>query len=137
MGSDFSYADMEYSDIDDYTHTLLREETAGGRRCWVVESVPRPGTETNGYERSVYWVDQETDIPVKIEYYEEGSGELLKIMECSDLEVVDGIWTPMTMVMTTVSSGHRTVMDVLQIKYNIPMNPGYFTTNFLQTGRVR
>jgi hypothetical protein len=38
--------------------------------------------------------------------------------------------------MTTLSSGHSTKIEILQAKYDIPMKSGYFTTTFLETGRV-
>ncbi|RKX73474.1 MAG: outer membrane lipoprotein-sorting protein, partial [Spirochaetes bacterium] len=44
---------------------------------------------------------------------------------------------PFKVTMTTHSSGHKTILTTLQVKYNIAMNPGFFTTNFLSTGRVQ
>ena len=40
MGSDFTYDDMSSRNVDEETHTLLREEMVGGQKCWVVQSVP-------------------------------------------------------------------------------------------------
>lgn len=137
MGSDFSYSDMESRDIDDFTQNLLREESRDGTRCWVVESIPLPDTDFGDYSRMLSWIDQQTHIPVRLEYYSSGSDSPVKIMESSDIKQNDGIWTPMKLTMTTVRSGHRTVMEINQIKYNISINPGYFTTNFLQTGRLK
>ena len=37
--------------------------------------------------------------------------------------------------MTTLATQHSTRVEILQAKYNVPMNSGYFTTNFLETGR--
>jgi len=137
MGSDFSYSDMESRDIDEYTHTLLREEPVGNQLCWVVESVPLHGTDPGDYSRLVSYVSRDIHVPVRVEYYEDGSSQPAKIMESSDFREISGIWTPFKITMTTVQSGHRTVMEMNQIKMNIPINPGYFTTNFLQTGRLR
>ena len=47
MGSDFSYSDMgsSVSAVDDSVQTILREEKYNGRNCFVVESVPKTGTD--------------------------------------------------------------------------------------------
>jgi len=137
MGSDFSYADMESRNIDEYNHTLLREESVEGTPCWVVESAPLSGIDSGGYSRTITFVDQERHVPLKVEYYDEKTDDLLKVMKNSAFERIDGIWTPMRITMTTVDSGHRTIMEINQIKQNISIDPGYFTTNFLQTGRLR
>lgn len=137
MGSDFSYADMESRDIDEYHHTLLREESIEGTPCRVVESVPLSGTDSGGYSRTITYVDRERHVPLRVEYYDEKTDDLLKIMENSAFEKIDGTWTPMRITMTTVDSAHRTVMEINQVKQNISIDSGYFTTNFLRTGRVR
>ena len=61
----------------------------------------------------------------------------MKIMINSNIQQIDGYWTPLKMTMTTLAPGHQTVMEVLQVKYDRPINPDYFTTNFLQTGRTK
>jgi outer membrane lipoprotein-sorting protein len=135
MGSDFSYADMESRNIDEYSHTLLGEENIDGSPCWVVESTPL--SDSDAYSRTITYVDQEHHLPLMVEYYDKKSDILLKNMENSVFEKIDGMWTPLQIIMTTVDSGHRTVMEINQVKHNIAVDPGYFTTNYLQTGRVR
>ncbi len=137
MGSDFSYSDMQSRDMNDYNHNLLREENLNGMRCWVVESVPIPGKGSDDYARMVSWVDQQNHVPVKVEYYGEGTNQPVKVMENTNFQEIDGVWTPMRITMTTVATNHRTVMEINQVKQNIPIGPGYFTTNFLQTGRAQ
>lgn len=135
MGSDFSYSDMSFSagSIEDSTHTLLRDETLHGRTCAVVESVPDPGTSI--YSRQISWVDRETWLPLRVEFFTEGGEQPVKIMEAGGLRRVDGRRLTDRITMTTVESGHRTVLDIRQVRYDVPLDPGYFTTVFLETGR--
>lgn len=53
MGTDFTYDDMGGRNVDEDTHTLLREEMRDGHQCWVVESVPVDTREI--YSRKVSW----------------------------------------------------------------------------------
>jgi hypothetical protein len=136
MGSDFSYSDMSFSQntIEQSTHTLLRDETLSGRTCAVVESVPLPESESS-YEKQISWVDRETWLPIRVEFYASGSDTPEKLMEAGDLKRIDGRWITGSVTMKTVESGHRTELVFRQIKYGIPLDPAYFTTAFLETGR--
>jgi hypothetical protein len=138
MGSDFSYSDMSFSQtaIEESTHTLLRDETFDGHSCAVVESVPLPDSDSN-YTRQVIWVDRDTWLPLRVEFYRGETQTPEKVMEAGDLRQVDGRWLTGTITMTTVESGHRTVLEFRQVRYDIPLDPGYFTTVFLETGRTR
>jgi len=138
MGSDFSYSDISFSQssIEDNRHTLLRNETLDGRQCAVVESIPKSDN-TGGYARQVSWIDRATWLPLRVEFFSEGSTTREKVLKAGDLRQVDGRWLTGTLTMTTVSSGHRTVLSIDQVRYDIPLDPGYFTTTFLETGRPR
>lgn len=134
MGSDFSYSDMSIPDVNDYSYRIIREEVYDGTLCWVVESKPQEGSDSP-YERMVNWVDKDKYLPLKVEYYQRGSDEPAKELTIENPRYIDGHWTPESSVMHTLESGHRTVVTIRQVKYDIPINSGYFTTNFLQTGR--
>lgn len=54
MGTDFTYDDMGGRNVDEDTHTLLREEMRDGHLCWVVESIPVDTREI--YSRKVSWI---------------------------------------------------------------------------------
>ena len=134
MGSDFSYEDMSTREIDESTHTRLRPETLNGRACQVVESVPLPGTES-AYGKMISWVDDQTSLTLRVEFYgKDGTGPV-KILTREGFRQVGSRWTAERTVMETVATGHRTVMDLKQVKFDIPISAAYFSTGFLQTGR--
>ena len=136
MGSDFSYADMSYSQssIKESKHTLLRDEMIGDRSCAVVESIPKP-EHTGSYTRQVTWADRSTWLPLRVEFYGADPVTPLKRMEAADIKQVDGRWMTGSITMTTLESGHSTRLDFRQVRYDVPLDPGYFTTVFLETGR--
>jgi outer membrane lipoprotein-sorting protein len=136
MGTDFTYADMSDTQTDTDRHRLLREEIFEGRLCYVVESIPLD-PDSSSRSKLVSWVDKEWFIPLKVDFYDKRSNELSRTAISEDIVLIDDIWTPRKITMTTHSSGHKTILSILQVRYNVAMNPGFFTTNFLTTGRVQ
>ncbi len=137
MGSDFSYSDMSLLNaaVTEASHTLLREEAFNGFECYVVESIP---TEQSGseYGKHISWVDKATWLTPKVELYGQDQ-RLQKMLETREFDEVQGYRIAREMTMTTVASGHKTILEVVQVKYDIPIDPGYFTTTFLESGRTR
>ncbi len=137
MGSDFSYADMSSSgEIDDSVITLLNEETFMDRACYVVESVPKKGA-NSAYGKYVTWVDKNTYLVAKTEFYSKDSNNKIKLLIAENFKQINGHWIATYITMETLSTGHKTVMEILQVKFDIPLNPSFFTTSFIETGRVR
>ena len=131
MGTDFTYDDMGGRSVDEDKHTLLREETRDGHKCWVVESVPNDPHEV--YSRKVTWIRQDCDAGVYCEFYDK-LGKLHRVMTVLDLQKVGGFWTVMKMEMKNVQSGHSTQITVSEPKYDIKVDKSLFTVAKLEKG---
>ncbi len=138
MGSDFSFSDMSYanSSREGSTHTLLREELYNGLDCYVVESLPAERSESS-YGKEISWVDRNTWLTARVEFYAADKTTLLKVLTSADFKQVQGRWLAGLITMSTIASGHKTTLEIRQVKYDIAINPAYFTTRFLKTGRTR
>jgi len=135
MGSDFSYADMSATTFsqDEANHTYLKTETINDREVYVIESLPY---EDSTYGKSLVWVDIESYLPMKVELYDKDRTTLLKQLETKKIDQLSGEWTATIMEMTTVATGHKTRIEILQAKYGITIPSEYFTLQFLKTGRI-
>lgn len=131
MGTDFTYDDMGGRSVDEDKHTLLREETRDGHKCWVVESVPNDPHEV--YSRKVTWIRQDCDAGVYCEFYDK-LNKLHRVMTVLDLQKVGGFWTVMKMEMKNVQSGHSTQITVSEPKYDIKVDKSLFTVAKLEKG---
>lgn len=131
MGTDFTYDDMGGRNVDEDTHTLLREEMRDGHQCWVVESVPVDTREI--YSRKVSWIRQDCDVAVYVEFYDKLS-KLHRVMTVLDLQQVEGFWTIMKMEMKNVQNGHSTQIVVSNPRYNIEVDKNIFTVTKLEKG---
>ncbi|MBO4804796.1 MAG: outer membrane lipoprotein-sorting protein [Paludibacteraceae bacterium] len=65
MGTDFTYDDMGRRNLEEDTHTLLREETLNGHKCWVLQSSPKKAGDI--YTKRISWIRQDCLIPVKVD----------------------------------------------------------------------
>ena len=133
MGTDFTYDDISGRKIDDYTYTLLAEETVDGKNCWKVESVP---VKKSMYSKYVSWIDKESLVQVKAEFYDE-QGVLLKVLTVSGIEKKDGFWTAGKMEMNNLQKKHTTVIETLKHEFNKKIPDSYFRVNSLEEGKIR
>lgn len=131
MGTDFTYDDLGGRSVDEENHTLLKEETVEGQRCWVVQTVHKDPKDI--YGKRIAWIRQDCLMVVKIEYYDRNQ-KLLKILTKSELIQKDGIWTAMRMEMNNVRENHRSLLEILDIQYNINLSDNLFTVSALERG---
>lgn len=119
LGSDMSYSDM----MDDsplmqkYSATVTGEENVDGRKCWIVNlTAVKEGVE---YYKQLMWVDEERNVPLKIELYSK-TGKLLKKLEMSSVERVQGRWFPLSMVYKDMlKEGKDTEMKIKSIQFDV------------------
>ena len=133
MGTDFTYDDISGHKIDDYTYTLLAEETIGEKNCWKIESVP---VKKSMYSKYISWIDKESLVQVKSEFYDE-QGTLLKVLTVSGIEKKDGFWTADKMEMNNSQKKHTTLIETLKHEFNKTIPDSYFRVNSLEEGKIR
>jgi outer membrane lipoprotein-sorting protein len=138
MGSDFSYSDMgsSVSTLEDSTYIILTEEVFDGLDCFVVESTPNLGTDNN-YGKYISWVDKNSWLTLKVKFFSKDGRTQVKELISENLTNENGHWYAKKITMETQANGHKTILEIKQVKYDIPLNPGFFTTTFLETGRVK
>ncbi len=136
MGSDFNYSDMTSRDLEDYDFKLLQESKVGEHPVWVIEALPRSDEiiDETGYRKAVLLVRQDNYVVIRsILWTEDGNKQ--KYMDMPGLELIEGIWTPTEMTMTTKQGKqvvHKTVLTFSQIKYNQPLAENLFTVRRLE-----
>jgi outer membrane lipoprotein-sorting protein len=133
MGSDFANDDLvnESSIVDDYTHTLIKEETSGEDKAFLIRLDPKP-------EAPVIWgkiimLIREDAVPLREEYYDE-RGKLIKVLTYSDIGTVSDRVIPRVWTMTSqVKAGNFTEIRLNNdVEYNVPIDPDIFTIPYLK-----
>lgn len=130
VGSDFTYEDVSGRDLAADIHALIAEETLDGRHCNVVESTPK---ESKGavYARRVSWIDRETFLPLREEYYSR-TGELSRTFTADQVEDVAGFATVLKRSMRDVKKGHRTEVTFESVTYDLDLPEDLFSERYLR-----
>ncbi len=83
VGSEFAYEDLSTQEVEKYQYKLLREESYGGKNCFVIDAYPVDAK--SGYTRQERWIDKDDLLLRKVNYYDR-KGELLKTLEISNYQ---------------------------------------------------
>ena len=87
MGSDMSYEDLSFRQLDEFTFTLIGQEVYDSISCHLLESIPKKHIRSE-YTRHITWVDSTLFTPLKEESYDK-SGQLLKEKKFSYTKIKD------------------------------------------------
>lgn len=132
VGSDFTYEDVSGRDVGDDTHRLLGKEKVGEREAYRVESVPRAPVE---YTRKQAWIDAENFLPLKEEYYDV-QGEKYRRFTADQIESIhagEATYPTVTKrTMANLKSGHRTVVTLESIAYDLGLSDSDFQERSLR-----
>ena len=136
MGSDFTNDDLvrQSSIVEDYTHALVGEEEMYGYTCYKLELTPK---EEAGvvWGKIVTWISKEGYLQLRADYYDEYM-ELIKSMIGSKVQKMGGRTIPIHWEMIPQNKpGQKTVMEYLDIKFNIKINESFFSQQNMK--RVR
>ena len=138
MGSDFNYSDMTDRDLDQYDHTLMKETEVNGVKVWQIESIPRTKEEIDetGYKKSVVFVRQDNFVMIRAVRWVDRGGKL-KYFDVKKLELIDDIWVPTEMHMTTKKGGktlHKTILRSHNVRFNQDLEEAMFSIRRLEKG---
>jgi hypothetical protein len=124
FGTDFSFEDLEERDVDQYEYVLLGDESIDGQPCWKIQSTPIT-TKTSQYSRSIVWIRKDVYAIARIESFVKD--KVVRRLNYSDIQNVQGIWTARRLEMFDLTRGSRTVLTLEKLQYNAPMQEDDFT----------
>ena len=138
MGSDFNYSDMTRKNLAAYDFKILKEAEVRGENTWVIEALPKTREEAKetGYKKSVVFVRQDNFVVVRAVHWTD-TGNKLKYLDVSGLELIDGVWTTTATSMTTKKNKiteHKTELTFSNVRYNQDLADSLFTLRRLEKG---
>jgi len=131
--SDFSYEDMGAGDafLTEYTAVRLADEKINDLDCYKLE-LKRKDKDAS-YSKLIMWVDKSNFVTMVIDYYDFHDPELrIKRLKMEDVQVIQGIPTPMKMTMTSVMDNSQTIMTIREVNYNVNLDDNLFTERGLR-----
>ncbi len=136
MGSDFTNDDLvrQSSIIDDYTHSLLGEETVEGYPSWKIQLVPKPEAGVV-WGKLIMWIAKESFIELRTDFYDEDT-VLVKTFVGSNVKKFDGRPIAAHWEMTPVREpGKKTVLDYHEIRFNVALRESFFSEQNMKNVR--
>jgi len=133
-GSDFSYEDFGASNtfIEEYDAVRHKDEKTQGRQCYKLELTRKPESSAS-YSRIIVWVDKEYLVPLIIDYFHDDDPQLMeKQLVCSDIQLIDGLYTPMKFVMYNKFDNTHTSMEIIEVTYKVDLPDDLFTEMGMQ-----
>jgi hypothetical protein len=124
FGTDFSFEDLEERDVEQYDYSMLGTETIDGAACWKIETTPKKNR-TSQYTRGVAWVRKDNYVVTRLDHFI--GDELVKRLTNSEIENIQGVWTPLLLEMADFRRSTRTRLALKQVTYNNPIKERDFT----------
>ncbi|MBE0654488.1 MAG: outer membrane lipoprotein-sorting protein [Bacteroidales bacterium] len=128
MGSDLTNDDLvnQSSIVNDYSHSILGKETLDGYECYKIELIPDEDAPVV-WGKIHTWVSVKELYFLKTEYFDE-DGFLVSTETMSNIRNVGdrNIPTKFT-VIPEDEKDHFTVMEFESIRFNLPIEDGFFS----------
>ena len=136
MGSEFSYGDLNIPALDDFTYSLVKEDTFAGEPCWVVDVLPKSQAiaDGEGYSKKTFWVSKEKAAVLRGLYFDK-SGKLLKELIARNLTLLDAKqkrYRPLQMEMLNKQNGRRSVFESTKLTFAPATKDEYFSAAYLE-----
>ena len=134
MSSEFTNADMSRPNMSDFNYTILSSETYNGYSCWIIETSCKDEDieDENGYSRRIAWIEKETYLCHKIEFYDL-SGELHKIQFIEQYkEQSNDKHFAFYMEMENQQNGRKSVMTINEFQIGSTLTENIFTPAMLK-----
>lgn len=137
FGTDISYEQFERiqglspRNVDT---TRAADDTIGGRPVYVLDAVPKE-TRGSAFEKIRTFVDVETCMPLRIDYYE--AGEVRKRLEADLARMTqeDGSHITRRLVMNDLRDQTSTELLIESIEIGEPIERHVFSKSYLESGR--
>ena len=131
FGTDFSFEDLEERDVNQFDYKLLGDETVDGQACWKIQSTPKE-SKSSQYTAVILFIRKDNYVAIQVENFTKD--KLIRRAHYTDLEKIDGIWTPRTLEMFDAARNSRTILKLEKLHYNTPLKEADFTLEALRNG---
>lgn len=129
MDTDFAYADITSNGASDDALKRLPDEKVEGRPCFVLKG---KGDDSSPYGDVTLWVDQQTYVPMKVEYLDK-AGKPFKRYRTLKLKSFRDRVMAAESVMENLQTGSKTQMTVLKLE-DATLGDEAFTERALERG---
>lgn len=128
MGTDFTNDDLvkESSMVEDYEHSFAGDTIIANRDCYIIKMIPKPDAAIV-WSKLILCIDKKDFLELHSKFYDE-DGELINIMNASDIKTMDGRLIPCYLEMIPADKrNQKTVLIYSRITFNKPIPESFFS----------
>jgi len=136
MGTDFTNDDLvqRSSILNDYSNSIIGEESVGGLDCWIVELMPNENAPVV-WGKLVMWIDKKDYMQLKTQFFDEYD-ELVSIMYGKSVKNFDGKKLPSIIEFIPLDEeGNKTIVERLVWEFDIYINKRFFMPSYMKNLR--
>ncbi|MBN2167396.1 MAG: outer membrane lipoprotein-sorting protein [Marinilabiliaceae bacterium] len=136
MGSDMTNDDLVKgaSIVDDYDHSIIKEETIDGYDCYVLQLVPKDEAAVV-WGKIVSWVSKKGFMTLRNEYYDEDE-ILVNVETLSNIRNVgDRIMPTHLEIVPVEKPNQKTILEFQKIEFEVPLHDDFFSIQKMKTVR--
>lgn len=132
MGTDFTFADFESEQMDNYKYTCLGEKSCSGKKCYEVEALPKNSTiaKNTGYSKRVLLVRNDIFATYEIDFYDRKNKKIKTLKNSKWEKVTNTVWRPQKAEMIR-GNVHKTTMEVATREVNKAIKDVVFQERYL------
>ncbi|HEY8515629.1 MAG TPA: outer membrane lipoprotein-sorting protein [Candidatus Binatia bacterium] len=140
VGTDFSYRDLELlTDVFEWTEAeatsrLVGNEQIEGRDAAIIELEPKK--KDVGYRRIRLAITTPDKVLRRMEFWAGQGSAPKKLLHLDDIRDVNGIPTAFRLEMLQPAAGSRTLVEVLDVRYDQGLSEDEFTQRALERGAL-
>jgi hypothetical protein len=114
LGTDFTTSDLGFVDLRHRTFSFLGKDKIGDTP---VDKIQEALNDPRYYSRIVTWIATDSMLPLRRDYYDVAN-RLWKTETFEDVKTIDGVPTPLRIVMEDKQEGSSTELEVSHVRYD-------------------
>ncbi len=135
VGSDFTYEDLGTEDLEDFSYTVLREDTFENASCYVIEAIPitPEKIKETGYSKRILYIRKSEYLAVKVDYFDK-KGNHTKTFTITDIRKIPNSDKTRAHILTmkNLRTKHTTVLRFNNFKINQGLDTALFSKRNLE-----
>ncbi len=136
MGTDFTNDDLvqRSSITDDYTNTIIGEETIDDLDCWIIQLIPKEDAPVV-WGKLIMWIDKKDYMQLKTQFFDEYD-DMVNVMNSKIIKNFGGKKLPSVIEFVPLEKeGNKTIVERLIWKFDININERFFMPNYMKNLR--
>ncbi len=127
-GSDLTFNDLGFLNLDDATYKRLEDQQIGDTPVYVVEAIAKPHV-LSTYKKTLAFIEQEHYVPLKIRYWSTANVEIREMTASPEaLKEFYGVWVVTNAMMVNLLEGTSSEVFIEDLDPNAEIADELFST---------